>query len=554
MQISIEEPQLLQAESGSSVFYNNKALYSKYSPARNILNQISRQNFLSNTLVILASPVLDYGVKEILTKLDESSFLLAIQPDEVLYNFSQRNISEKNFTFLKSVSHNFSFLRIGDIKKFFSIFIKLDTVFDFKRLTIINSSVLSLSDTSQKTFFENIKSKVENHIKEKLVNRLTLIQMGHGIAANFFKNLKDAANPQAKFKTVDSIAINKPILILGAGESLDANFENIARHSEKFFIIALDAVAEKISAKVKIDAVALLESQAFISNAFVGSFNKSKTAPILFADLSSFPSIPKNWRSRGGEVFYYFTEYANANFLNRFKNLKLFSTSFESVSSVGLSAIQLALHLRKNSHQPIFVAGLDFAYKKNFTHSKYAFQVAKRFATTKKNFPLFSGNAFFEYDIIKQNINSCEVFSNQALFSYGRIFEYFLQTEKNIHSLESFARKNSFPFEYSLSFIKNVNHPSTESHNLPQHFAKNAKASIQSFLDETVSDLFCLRECLTGKTQLDKTTLKALILKNDFLFLHFPDYSPNLNNKVLETNFLKRVKIEIEYFYKFLKD
>lgn len=553
MQNFYEEPQLLKTQNGSSVLYRNKALYSKYSPARSILNQISSQSFLPYTLVILASPVLDYGVLEILAKLDKTSFLLAIQPDELLYKFTQTNILEKNFTFLKSQNPNFAFLQISEVKKFFSIFIKLDTVFSFKRLTIINSSALSLGDQSQKTFFENIKNKAGNYLKEKLVNRLTLIQMGHGIAANFFKNLKKLSQAQSDFKTVDSIKINKPILILGAGESLDANFNNIARYSEKFFIIALDAVAEKLSAKLKIDAIVLLESQAFISNAFVGSFNANKL-PILFADLSSFPSVPENWRSRGGEVLYYFTEYANANFLNRFKNLNLFSASFESVGSVGLTAIQIALHLRKSTKQPIFVAGLDFAYKKNFTHSKYAFQVEKNFANSKKLLPLFSGNAFFNDNIIKQNINSCEIFSNQALFSYGNIFENFLQTEKNIYSLESFARKNTYSFEEVLSLIKNTPYTNTEKLNSSSFTQKNAKVLIQHFLNEIAFDLSRLQKSLVGKKPLDKTTLKALLIKNDFLFLHFPDYSPSINNKALEINFLKRVKIEMEYFYKFLKD
>lgn len=98
----ITEPFLSKSENGSVVFYRGKPLYSQYAPARSVLQVIDSTVFQPRTLVLLASPVLDYGIRELLAKLGEHSYVLAVQPDDVLYNFSMQHLTELHFSFLQT--------------------------------------------------------------------------------------------------------------------------------------------------------------------------------------------------------------------------------------------------------------------------------------------------------------------------------------------------------------------------------------------------------------------------------------------------------------------
>ena len=551
----ITEPFLSKRENGSVVFYRGKPLYSQYAPARSVLQVIDSTVFQPRTLVLLASPVLDYGIRELLAKLGEHSYVLAVQPDDVLYNFSMQHLTELHFSFLQTDSANFSFEHFNSAGASFSKVLALDEKFDFSRCILIRSSVLPASDNVQKNFFDELYCHVEHYLKSKAVNRLTLIKMGHGIAGNFFKNLKEAIQNQTSIYPLENLSVKKPILIIGAGASFDAISEKLVRHRNTFFIIAVDAVAKAVSEIFKPDAVPVLESQVFIADAFAGFANCGSPPPMLFADLTSQPSVVKNAQKHGLPVLFYFTEYASAEFLRRFKNADFVSGSFESAGSVGLSAIQLALNIRTDESVPIFVSGLDFAYRSDFTHSKYSFQVANRFAEHSRLNPLFVGAHFFDETVLHVKNSQGEFFSTPALQAYSKIFDEIRSKVRNIHVLDSFARSAnqtvSFDAVLQLAQASGSVTPQADFMALGQPVKKPFQ-KLSAFLSQTISDLETIRKNLTGQNNLSKAELKELLAKNDFLFLHFPDYSTNLGDKILEQSFLKRVRIEVEYFYKFL--
>lgn len=554
-QYPIEEPFLISNENGSSVLYRGKALYSRYAPARRILHVITHTAFQPRTLVFLASPVLDYGIREILEKLDARSFLLAVQPDKVLYDFSLQHARKPHFTFFRNECVNFRFVTAGALDEFFSEVLRLDMQYDFSRCIMIHSSILPVSDAAQKTFFDMVQHRMDEYFKAKAINRLTLIKMGHGIAANFFKNLKETVESNSPIFTVAGITVKKPILIIGAGNSFDAAAEKIARFRERFFIIAVDAAAKALAETIQPDAVVMLESQPFITAAFIGfSSTAYSKPPILFADFTSQPSVLKFARQLGVPVVFYFTEYASALFLARFKNAVYTSGSFESVGSVGLSAVQIALSLRSGIEVPIFVNGLDFGYEKNFTHSKYSFQVARRFDTATKLAPLYDGANFFDDSVQKLGNEETDFFSTPILQSYNRIFSKMQQTEQNVYSLETFARPSdkTFSLEQAVQMTNDFRDVEMSGvWQMPKD--KTVRENIRRYLDETVADLETLRECLSGRIKLPDDELQRLLLKNDFLYVHFPDYSKNMGDIILEQNFLNRISIEVAYFLKFLR-
>ena len=89
-----QKPCLVTAAQGFSVSYNNKLLYSKYSPDKAILQTVMSLNLLPGTLILCLSPVLPYGLYELTQKLPQNCLLLGIEADSELFEFIKTSESE----------------------------------------------------------------------------------------------------------------------------------------------------------------------------------------------------------------------------------------------------------------------------------------------------------------------------------------------------------------------------------------------------------------------------------------------------------------------------
>ena len=66
---SPEKPCLVETSQGFSVLYKERYLYSKYSPAKSVLQRVEELTILENTLVVCLSPCLGYGLEELIKKM-----------------------------------------------------------------------------------------------------------------------------------------------------------------------------------------------------------------------------------------------------------------------------------------------------------------------------------------------------------------------------------------------------------------------------------------------------------------------------------------------------
>jgi len=82
-----QKPCLVNTAQGFSVSYQNKFLYSKYAPSKAILQTVSTLNLLPGTLILCLSPLLPYGLLELITKLPDNCILLGIEVDSNLREF-----------------------------------------------------------------------------------------------------------------------------------------------------------------------------------------------------------------------------------------------------------------------------------------------------------------------------------------------------------------------------------------------------------------------------------------------------------------------------------
>ena len=86
------DPLLIDTGRGFSVFYDKKYLYNVKDPERRAIIRAERVHLQEDTLYILNSPLLFYGISKIVSKLPLGSHIICFELSRVLYELSKDNI------------------------------------------------------------------------------------------------------------------------------------------------------------------------------------------------------------------------------------------------------------------------------------------------------------------------------------------------------------------------------------------------------------------------------------------------------------------------------
>lgn len=536
-----EKPELISTGSGFSVYYKNKFLYSRHSPQKTVLNLIEQTTVPPETLVLCISPVLGYGIPELIKKLPESAFAAAIEYDTVLMDFSVKN---SDISVLKN--NNFFYISTGSINLFFK---KLEEAADgknFKKVIRIN---FSAGAALYEDFYKSLEAFASEYISRFWINKLTLIQFGRNYARNIFKNYSAILKNKRGIAALKLHSITKPILVAGAGPSLDGSVKFMRENKSNLFILAVDAAAARLYSKIKPDAVILLESQYWIQKAFIGMAGSG--VPVI-ADLTAYPQavqIP------GGIRSFFFTEYVGNSFFTCLAEKKILPPRLDPMGSVGLSAIKIAEMLAVPG-TPIFHTGLDFSWGCGYTHAKMSCQVRELFFSSSRLKSLYNPAAIFAERIeAAAGKNGEKVYTSPNLKSYAELYK------------RTFAGNNRF---FDIGTCGFLIHSNTIDENAAKKIIRLTSAScdrsddcvfyedipydyflrLSVFLQTEKEKLITLKNIFTSKTEVTDAQTETLLRQTAYLYLHFADFS---EQNLLNQNFLNRIRIEIEYFLKILQ-
>lgn len=566
-----EAPCLLQNERGVCVLYKERYLYSKYDPSKSIKNIISNLSINPNTLVLIFSPVLWYGLDDLLLKLqnetnsqNSESFnikpgcqIAAIEYDDQLYQLAKKqlpeNLQDKILLFSKNEIKNYlNFINTSHFKKVIRI--------DFSGGTYFN-----------RDSFEQIYSVTQSVIDQYFKNKLTLIKFGRLFSKNIFKNLKSFdANTyllQNFEKTVD-----KPILVLGAGESLDKTIQQVTSDiRDNFFILAVDqALTPLLENNIIPDAVVAVEAQLAIEKAYIGKAVNSGIPLIL--DLVSRNHIAEITDSK---KIYFMSDYSQINFLKTLSDKNILPEVIKPLGSVGLVATEIALKLRKDKLIPVFVSGLDFSYTSGITHAKGTVSHKRQLSLTSKLKSIFNFNAAFGTGTTTTADKSGnKMITTVALSNYAKLFRDIYSGEENLFDtttsgLSLGLQQKDFQQVISEQTSSNDTISSTAiscnarakefSEQLNSiYFTSEKLRAISNYLAdekialETLKDILTYgdeskyRKTIDSKTASLEEQIDSLIASREYLYLHFPD-TPEATNR---QSFLNRIRIETDFFIK----
>lgn len=520
------KPCLVETSQGFSVTYKNHLLYSKYSPAKNILSIVEKTDVLPGTIILCFSPILQYGLNEIASKLPENCLMFGIEADKELHDLADAQTKSLEI-------RNNGIYTLLDPDQLIHFPSKLEKMAESGVYRRVISLDFSGAINFSREFYNNFFEACRNTISQFWKNRITLVKFGRKYSSNLFKNLANLKSTLTGLKT------DKSILVVGAGESATKTLENIKAERKDFFIISVDVMLPCLkSLNIKPDAVICEESQTVITKAFSGC---KDWFDYLFVSSTASPSVTRLCPEKN---IFYTPEFCKSKFLANLLSRGLLKNNQKPLGSVGLSAVEIALKLRSSDTIPVYVTGLDFSYSIGQTHSKMSLHEKTRRSTSLKiktfeNYASSYGND--SHKVIGKNNST--VITTTALSSYAELFRYKFQNTNNLFDVGKTGLELCIPTAEKPVAVRPLIQIEEIRENLDD-------TKIKSYLSQEKNALLQLKDLFTGKekTTEDERTKKitALLENREYLFLHFPDgYKLNLSQ-----DFLNRIRIEIDYFLK----
>lgn len=553
---ALEKPCLVDTGRGFSVSYKNRLLYSKYAPEKTILSVVSDLKILPGTLFVISSPALWYGLETLIKKLPENCFILAIEAEKALYDFSLACLDKivlKN----PEIKEKIMFLPPEKLDYIVNIIFSgtdFPPLYNFRRAVYLE---FSGGSAFHRELYQKISFQAQNTIGSFWKNRLTLTKLGRLYSRNIFRNLSQI--PYSIDFSVFKGKISRPIFIFGAGESTVETLRTISKKElEKCFVLCVDAALPVLSAfQITPDAVVAVEGQLAIEKAYIGN---ARFNSILFADMDSRTSVLKH-SSKGFSFFS--SRFTQAKFLSNLESQNFFPAAIPALGSVGLTASYLALLLRKSDEIPLFASGLDFDFSLGKTHAQNAPAHIARLIKSNRLKKIANYDAAFKPGAKKVgNSGGKDFFTDISLSGYAESFKDTFSAAKNFFNCTDFGLNIGLPFVsanqvnlYLCQHEKKSPHGAefVQADKIVQNKRKN---EIIKYLENEKDALEKIKNLLangknSNETQEDfEKKLDDLISEREYLFLHFPDgYKCDTKN----ISFLKRVRSEIDFFLKDIK-
>ena len=585
-----DAPRAVDAGRGVSVLYKGRYLFSRYDPYKTLQKRLESFSVLPESLILCFSPVLPFVIDSIrhmlMRKNISGCFILGAEADEALYDFyraqKKADVQTPHGDFPRTTDHTADAKKLRDFCPDAAVLLnhvsdiarllegapfggryegaKLPDIGFFKRVLVFEASGAA---AFYKDFYAQSAAFAQNSISMFWKNTMTLVRLGRLFSRNVLKNAAQAAVSPPLVKA----SVHRPILVAGAGPSLDELIPFIRRHAHKLYILAVDAAFRPLlDSGIRPDAVVAVESQCVSRRAFFGT--KGSGVPVI-ADLCARST---NLRVSGGTVSFFMSEYAKLPLLGRIKKALPDVPVFPPLGSVGLAAVEVALFLRR-THESVFVCGLDFSYPAGLSHCKESPSYKEMMNELNRLSPAgnpsgaFKAGAFFI-----EGKDGSQAACDPALKSYAELFSARYKNTENLYDLSPSGIDLALPciseadacsLMEAFSARTNRREPAAREGKTSSAAAKKSKSeqksekenangrekipAISAFYEEEKKRLQTLRAALTGEKLLDKADLKALLEECSYVYAHFPDAR---HGAVLSQNFLNRVRSEIDFFLK----
>jgi hypothetical protein len=540
-----ETPRKLEARRGFSVFYKEKTLLSMIDPLAQSERVLAAAHNVPRTLYLCISPLYGYGLEAFLKTISDDSVLLCLEADEELMQFTLQEM-------FPSLLHHpqFRLISTHDAQTLCS-YIKTEWgARAFRRVEVLR---MSGGWQLYPEIYQSLEKAIQRDIAIDWGNAITLMNLGRRYALNFVRNLPLLASSCS----AEAIHFgNKPILVLGAGPSLDEFLDVLPKafakkENRSFAVFCVDTALSALKSRnIEPDLVVALEAQHWNLRDFIGM--KDCSLPIAM-DLSALPATSEQL---GKHHFLFTTPWANLSIFKRLNDSGISPLTMLPLGSVGLTAVLLALKL---SFGKIIIAGLDFSFQIDSYHAKETPSWRDFRRKHNRLSGIVPAEIAFRKGVFKTNAkNSTSVLTDPGLKNYRDLFEQEF-VKGNLFPKDRLWDINSSGLPLGIKTIelsdaiqlltKEIN---SEKVQFSSTMNETQSEKVKQFIFDEHQSLRELRSILIGEKNPAAGELEELLRTCDYLWAHFPDYAGRNNSipPINDLSFLKRVRTEIDPFLK----
>lgn len=528
-----EHPQVIDSGEGYTIVYKGKNLYSPHEPKKKVEKKISSLTIIENSLLFIPSPLLFYGMGNLIKKLPDSCCILCVEADQKLMALSLTYVEKDLLN-----HHQLTFIRTDSISS-------LTKVLDTMGLDHIRRVVLFTVSGGYSLYSSIYRDQfvfIERYIQQHWQNKMTMIHMSQLWYRNIFKNLK--RNTPCHY--IDDCIIQAPILVAGAGESLELSIPLLKKIRNSVYLLAVDtAVPTLVQSGFQPDGICIVEAQITNGKDFIGAITN---ASHVFCDISSHPSVISLFSHK---LYYFHSTFTDSSLFKRLQHFDLLPVAIPPLGSVGVVALYVAATLTDTT---IFFTGLDFSFSLGKPHSRGALSHTQVLYTATRLFPveliisslerpLYSvkdkfGKRCFTDIVLHSYVQRIQ----EIIDRYGRIYDLgkkglstgatILATEKECRDeMEAGSEEHTHCFTQNNTVTRSWR-DAVEFLQQEQHILIETRNVIERFLNGI---------------ETDSNRLKQQLRVTDYTYAHFPD------TEVLPTtdvSFLKRVHYSVQTYIK----
>lgn len=533
-----EAPLVFETPGGLCVSYRGRLLYSGREPSKLPAKVAAACDPGPSRLHLVLSPLLWYGVPEILAAMGPGSAALCVEADpalaELARSFMPRELADDG---------RVSFLETSSPREAIEA---ARTLGEFRACsTVAPSGGEALNAGAYKAMAAALSAEFESSWR----NRAALMVLGDRWAKNIFDNL--AALPAIAPEPLP--VFPGAAIVCGAGPSLEDALPFISRSRRQLGVIACDtALGTLLSSGIEPDLVVCLEGQAHNLADF--TCLGSSSIPLL-ADLSSHPAAFRAVRGRKHLTLVRITRSA---FLSRvaasLSEAALPYLQSPPLGSVGVHAAHLA---RRLAGGPLFATGLDFSFEPGKTHARGCPSLLSEEARLDR-LTRWPGQfaASFRDRTVKLDGARGGSLSDPTLISYAALLSEDLgaETDPGLYDLRGrgpsiggraigIAEAESLAAAASRGPGPDSGAPDRREDR--DFDAARTAGAVAALIDAEIRRLGRLRLSMRGDGRLDRADFRRLVLESDYLFWAFPDQERAGD---LPQDFLNRLVPQVEFW------
>jgi hypothetical protein len=492
---------------GTCVFFRGKNLYHEMAPKEGAEAKARQVPIEENCLLIVPSPLAGYGLEELLRRIPESSHILCIEVQEELMGLSISLIPED---VLKNPS--ISFIRTDSISAAVGFTDKILKKHRIKKTkTVLLNRGYRINPELYRRMDEAFLLAVQNFWR----NKMTALHMGRLWIKNFLINLSILPS----MRRLSEFTLTKPTVVAGAGESVEGSLRFLKDNRDSIQIVAVDTVLPVLqSAGIRPDLIVVAEAQYANFYDFIGLQDWS--IPVA-ADLTSYHGILRRFT---GPRYVFLSRFEDLSWFEEEDVMGILPPVIPPLGSVGVMALYIVSHAL-DRNVPIFLTGFDFSYSPGKPHSRGApSHILHLLGQGRCAYPVFLEAWFNRPKKKLKNKHNRDIIADGIIASYADGMRALVEERGNVHDLGGNGLFiGATVTKEPVLILKEFRELKTQ-HSLEDN-EKWDPAEIEKFYMRCLEDLDALDACDTSSDK-ERGRFRALIQKNDYLTIDFPDAHP----------------------------